>query len=341
MSTRTGARGSREEKRDGKRQPPDDAGAEAGAGTPSTGAIAPSLITEPGVYDIPAAHYHADPCPEPSLSSSICKMLCLESAAHAFHAHPRLNPGASEEEAERFDIGTAAHALLLEGRTAIAIIDAKDYRTLDAKSQREAAYARGLTPLLAARWADVQAMVASAREQLQEHTDGAAAMFTNGQAERTLVWRDGDVWCRARLDWLRVGSVAGVGVNIADPLARASIDDYKSTGATANPDAWTRSMFFAGFDLQAAWYIRGLKALTGVEATFRFAVQETYPPYALSVIGLNPDALLLAEKKCLYALDKWREARASGKWTGYPRRTCYATLPPIHESWWLEKEMTT
>ncbi len=291
---------------------------------------APVPITAPGIYDIQAWRYHADCCPEPSLSSSIAKMLCLESAAHAQHAHVRLNSAAVDEDAEHFDIGTAAHALLLEGDQNIAVIDAKDWRTNAAKAARDAARAAGQTPLLAARWTDVQAMVAAARAQLDRHRDGGAAMFTIGKPEQTLVWIEqltgdptADVWCRARLDWLRPGA----------------IDDYKTTSATANPETWTRTMFQAGFDLQAAWYLRGLRQLTGLDdALFRFAVQETYPPYALSVIGLGPDAMMLAEKKCLYALEVWRASRQTGDWAGYPRRTCFASLPMAHEAWWLEKE---
>lgn len=292
---------------------------------------APEIITVPGIYDLPAAAYHADCCPEPSLSSSIARRLCFDSAAHAQHAHPRLNPAALEEDAEHFDIGTAAHALLLEGQQNIAVIDAKDWRTNAAKAARDAARAEGKTPLLAARWADVQAMVGAARAQLDRHKDGGAGMFTTGQPEQTLIWLEqltGDplatVWCRARLDWLRDGA----------------IDDYKTTSASANPETWTRTMFQAGFDLQAAWYLRGLRTLTGLDdAIFRYAVQETYPPYALSVIALGPDAMVLAEKKCLYALEVWRASRKTGDWIGYPRRTCYASLPMAHEAWWLEKEL--
>jgi hypothetical protein len=288
-------------------------------------------VTGPGIYDMPASWYHSDCCPEPSLSSSIAKKLCLESAAHAQHAHVRLNPAAVEEEAEHFDIGTAAHALLLEGTQNIAVIDAKDWRTKAAKEARDLARGAGQTPLLAARWADVQAMVAAARAQLDRHKDGGAAMFTNGKPEQTLVWIEhddddptADVWCRARLDWLRPGA----------------IDDYKTAGATANPETWTRSMFSFGFDLQAAWYLRGLRHLTGLDdALFRFAVQETYPPYALSVVALGPDALMLAEKKCLYALEVWRASRKSRDWVGYPRRTCFAALPLAHEAWWLGREL--
>src|SRR4029077_1158679 len=104
------------------------------------------------------------------------------------HAHVRLNPAAIEEDAEHFDIGTAAHALLLEGHRNIAVIDAKAWGTNAARTARDAARAAGQTPLLAARWADVQAMVSAARAQLDRHRDGGAAMFTTGRTEQTLVW---------------------------------------------------------------------------------------------------------------------------------------------------------
>ena len=80
-------------------------------------------------------------------------------------------------------------------------------------------------------------------------------------------------------------------------------------------------------------------ALTGLRAEFRFAVQECFKPYALSVVALGPQAEMLAEKKVLYALDAWRAARKRNDWIGYARRTCYASLPPWHEAQWLEKEL--
>jgi hypothetical protein len=288
------------------------------------------VIDHPGVYAIPAATYHADPCPVPSLSASIAKKLCLASPLHAHHDHPRLNPAAVPDEADHFDRGTAAHAVLLEGGGDVVMVDAPDWRTKAAQAARQAARESGKTALLTKDVAEVIAMVGALRGQLDRHVDGGAAMFTAGEPEQTIVWiEDGDLWCRARVDWLRT-----------DPYA---IDDYKTTSASANPDQWARTMFAAGHDLQAAFYLRGLRAITGERlddpAAFRFAVQETFPPYAASVIALNPDAMLLAEKKVLYALEAWRTARASGDWFGYPRRTAYATLPAWHEAWWLEKEL--
>lgn len=287
-------------------------------------------IVEPGIYDMSAEAYHADPCPEPSLSCSIAKLICLSSPAHARHEHPRLNPTAVHEESERFDIGTAAHAVLLEGAAAVEIIDAQDWRTNAAKAARDAAREAGRIPLLAKVWGDVQAMVKAARVQLDRHKEGGHEMFSAGDAERTLIWQEDDgTWCRARLDWLR---------RVNGGLYPLAIDDYKTTGASANPDDWTRTLFQSGTDIQVAWYRRAVKALTGHEADFRFAVQENYPPYALSVISLSPGALMLAEKKVLYALEQWRTALDRNDWIGYPRRTCYADLPQWHEAWWLEKE---
>ena len=281
------------------------------------------IITEPGIYTIPAADYHADPCPTPSLSASIATRLCLASPLHAWHAHPRLNPAAVEAESEAFDLGTAAHALLLQHQKDVVIIQAENYRTSAARDARDQARAAGQIPLLARVWADVLEMATAARAQLDAHTDGGAAMFTDGEPEQTLIWQEDGLWCRARLDWLRLGA----------------IDDYKSTSASANPETWSRTLFAHGFDLQAAWYLRGLRALTGIDAIFRFAVQETSPPYALSVVGLGPDALLLGEKKCLYALEVWRECLATDHWPGYPTRTAWATLPAWEEARWLEKEL--
>jgi hypothetical protein len=276
---------------------------------------------KPGIYDeVSPADYHADCCPEPSLSSSIAKLLCLSSPAHARFAHPRLNPQAVQEEAEKFDIGTAAHAIILEGEAAVEIIDAPDWRTKLAKEQRDKARLAGKTPLLAKVWADVQAMVVSVRTQLEAHEDGRE-MFKNGKPEQTLIWQEPDgTWCRARADWLRPGA----------------IDDLKTTSGSANPDSWTRTMFSMGFDIQVAWYLRGLKALTGEDAIFRFAVVETEAPFALSVIGLGPDAMMLAEKKIQYALETWRRCLDEDDWPAYPKRTCWASLPAWHETWWLE-----
>lgn len=280
---------------------------------------------KPGIYDLSSDAYHADPGDRPSLSASIASILCSASPAHARAAHPRLNPDFARQEEQHFDIGTAAHWLLLQGDTAdvVTIVDAADWRTKVAQEQRDEARAAGRLPLLARHWDAVQAMVAAAREQLAQHT-AAPPLFVDGKPERTLVWEDDGVLCRARLDWLR------------DDYA--AIDDYKSTGRSASPEAWIRSSLVAnGGDIQVAFYLRGLRALTGAEADWRWCVQETSPPYALSVIAPGPDVLALGESKVQYALKAWRRGVESGVWPAYEPRVATAELPAWEDARWLEK----
>ena len=283
-----------------------------------------TLILEPGVYSMPMAEYLADPCVEPSLSASIAHILLTKSPRHAWTAHPRLNPDYVPNSDDAFDLGTAAHAYLLEGGGAFTLIPFPDYRTKASRDLREAARAAGRLPLLAEKWTDVQGMATAASQQLAAHP--APAPFVDGDPEQVLVWREGATWCRARLDWLH--------------HSRRAFDDYKTTSGSAHPDVWTRGPLFQhGFDLQAAFYRRGLEVVCGRLAEPRFVVQETAPPYALSVIGLGPDVLTLAEKKRLRALELWEACReAGGLWPAYPPQTCYAVLPPWEEARWMERE---
>ena len=282
-------------------------------------------IDRPGIYDLTMAEYLADPVgPAPSLSASIAHLLISRSPAHAKRQHPRLTPDYIAEESDAFDLGTAAHAYVLEGGFNLEIIDALDWRTQAARAARDAARAAGKTPVLAHRFVLVQAMAEAAREQLARHA-ARPIPLTNGQAERTLVWQEEGVWCRARLDWLH-----------ADHRV---LDDYK-TCQNANPEAFTRSLFAFGYSVQAAFYLRGMAAVFGeAERAFRFIAQETSPPYALAVMALAPDAMVLAEKQVQMALKLWRECLSSGEWPSYEPRIAYADVPAWIEAAWLAKEV--
>src|SRR5262252_7762054 len=107
-------------------------------------------VTEPGFYMMPAATYHRDPCPEPSLSNSIAKLLVYKSPEHGFHNHPRLNVGhRNGGDAQRIaEIGSVAHKLLLGAGAEIVEIPFADYYKGDAKDARANAYAAGNLPIL-------------------------------------------------------------------------------------------------------------------------------------------------------------------------------------------------
>lgn len=279
---------------------------------------------KPGIHTMTADAYHADPCSVPSLSASMAHLLLTTSPAHARQAHPKLNPEHERNEEAKFDVGTVAHALLLQGEDIAVIVDADDWRTNAAKEERDFARASGQIPLLAKHWEAVQAMVAAAREQLAEH-DAAPALFNDGKPEQTLIWEEPcGITCRSRLDWLRDD--------------HTTIDDLKTTARSANPEAYSRALFNVGGDVQAAFYLRGLKALTGADAEFRWVVVETAPPYALAVISPGPDVLALAEAKVEWAVQLWKQGIETDSWPGYPRQVCYAELPPWEETRWMERE---
>jgi len=272
-------------------------------------------VKEPGIYTMLADKYHADPAPEPSLSSSIAKVLLTQSPAHAKLQHPRLNPTFKEEESDRFDIGSAAHSLLLEGDGKMCVVDAKDWRTNAAKEQRDTARANGLYPVLPHQEFGIRTMVKVARDFME--TTELAGIFDKGKPEQSAFWRESDTWCRARLDWL------------ADDV----ILDYKTT-ESANPEGFSRQIIAMNHHVQAAMYQAGIYRLTGSLLPFIFLVQEITLPYACSLVGLSTPMGTLGERRYYRALKTWKECLKSGNWSSYTNRICYAEPP----TWALAQE---
>ncbi len=288
-------------------------------------------IEKPGIYNLPDDVYHADPCPSPSLSSSIANMILEKSPLHAWHKHPRLNPHHQEENRRTFDIGTACHALVLLGDDCVVEIDASNYKTKAAQEARDAAYALGKTPLLEHEKDAVEEMAVCLREQL-DLSDCAGAFYPeSGPPERTIAWRPRpNVWGRCKPDWLDFDS--------------SIIYDLKTTGGSAHPDAWARQHIKNGpYGVQAAWYRRGVSAVLGWDnPQFRFVVQESKPPYAISLIDLTPAALHVAEEKVDAALNQWAYCLEHDRWPGYPPRVVSIDAEPWELGRWEEiKERET
>lgn len=283
------------------------------------------MTLAPGIHDaVTAADYH-DGGDTPMLSASIARILVSKSPAHAKAAHPVLNPEREREESTKYDLGTSAHALLLQGDDIIETIVATDWRTKEAKEARDDARAAGKIPLLLEQAGDVRSMVAEAKAQLARHR-ATPPLFADGKPEQTLVWEDDfGVICCARLDWLRDDYQA--------------VDDYKTTSASADPEKWTRTMYGMGADVQVAWYMRGVEKLTGVRPVFRYVVQETYPPYALSVVDLAPSALALGVAKVESALSLWAQCLEADSWPAYTQHVASIEVPTYEEMRWLEREV--
>lgn len=280
----------------------------------------------PGIHTIAAEDYHADPCFQPSLSASIAHLLTSRSPLHAWTAHPRLNPDFARQQESKYDVGTCAHSLLLEGRNfedVARIIYMDSWRTKAAKELRDEARAEGKIPLLEKDAEAVTRLIEAAWAQLAEH-DATPPPFSDGLPEQTLIWEEDGITCRSLVDWIHE--------------SQRVIYDLKTTSASANPENWSRTCFQIGADVQTAFHLRGLQQLTGIHAEMRYVVVETYPPYALSINSLSPAALAVGREKVKRAMELWRECLANDSWPGYPNQVAYAELPPWEEARWLERE---
>lgn len=271
-------------------------------------------IDRPGVYDLPAGSYHADPVPSGSLSSSGARRLLPPSCPALFHQW--LTTG--QEHKSEFDFGHAAHALVLGIGAPTVVIDAKDWKTKAAQAERDAAYAVGATPLLRADYEQVQAMAAA----LAEHPI-ASALFQpgRGKPEQTLVWMDQEsgVWRRAMLDWLPDSNDTG----------RLIIPDYKTT-KSAQPGSLSKALYDYGYIQQAPWYLDGIEALDlspGGEPAFVFVFQEKTPPYLVTVVQPSPETVQWGRVLNRKALDLYRRCSTAGHWPGYTDEVISLSIP--------------
>lgn len=273
-----------------------------------------NALYNPSVFDdMPAEEYHADPAIEPSLSSGIAKLLVTASPLHAWHAHPRLNPQYEEEEDGIFDRGSAAHALLLQGDDLMVECQFDDWRKKEAKQMRDAVRADGKLPLLSKHVAGVKRMVEVAKKALLDselHTT-----IEDFHAERTVIWQEGDTWKRARFD--------------LQHRTRPLLLDYK-TVENADPFAFQRIIVPLGYDIQGAHYSDAYKAFNprDHEPDFVFLVQEREPPFACSLVGLEPSFLDLGQQKIRHATKLWANCLKQNDWPGYSHKIAWAA-PPV------------
>ncbi|HEY6115272.1 MAG TPA: hypothetical protein VI172_04870, partial [Candidatus Dormibacteraeota bacterium] len=101
-------------------------------------------MTAPGIYDMSEAEYHA----HPALSFSAAKKL-LHPSCPAIFRHAQDNPQPHKRE---FDLGHAAHKVVLGEGSELHVIGANNYRGKDAQQERDAAYDRGDIPVLPAEF---------------------------------------------------------------------------------------------------------------------------------------------------------------------------------------------
>lgn len=256
-----------------------------------------TVITEPGVYgDIPDAEYHADPVSAGSLSHSGARDLLPPSCPAKF-AYAR---GHGRKPKKEWDIGHAAHKLVLGVGAELVPVAATDWRTKAAKEQRDTARAEGKTPVLVEQYEQVQRMA----DAVRAHPLAGELFDTDHYAavEQSIFWQDQEfgVWRRARID-----SWCG-----------ARLVDYKTTTSAA-PEHVAKSIHSYGYHMQAAWYLDAVDAVDEPAEMFLLVFQETTPPYLVTVVQPDDTAVHIGRQLNRRALEIYRDCTDTGVWPGY------------------------
>lgn len=243
---------------------------------------------KPGIHDgISNRDYHADE----ALGSTSLKTLATRTPAH--YQHDLMHPKSSAA----FDLGTAAHSLILEqDESGIVVIDVDAKRGKVWTDPASAAEAEGKIALTSKEWAQVVAM----RDAVMAHPF-ARGLFTGHHAEQSVFWEEDGLMLKCRPDAWQPGALI----------------DLK-TARDANPNEFGKTAHEYGYHQSAAHYIDGVKAATGEELPFHFVLVEKTAPFLVSVVELDVEAINIGRQLNDRAKRIYRECAESGTWYGYP-----------------------
>lgn len=219
--------------------------------------------------DIPNEDYHAGV----GISSSYIRRFG-QSQLHAIEH--------KQESSPNLKFGTASHALLVEGQEAfdkeVKVITGSPY-TKAYKEEKAEYEEQGFIVLKESEAEIIHAMKDSMVYE------GNAYLNAKGKiAEASIYWYEDDVLCKCRPDL------------ICPPLNEPNSDnkivivDYKTT-VSCEPFAFNKSVKKYGYDMQAAWYRRGLLMAGYDVEDFMFIAQEKVHPYASKVFRITKEQI--------------------------------------------------
>lgn len=262
----------------------------------------------PGVYDeVPNERYHQ----LDAVGSTTLKGLLDPSLYGLYDSQGRVDLGRKTA----FDVGTAAHSLILEGDTdGVTVLPYKDWRTKAAQQDRDAAREQGVIPMLAHDWEPVLRM----RDAVMAHSV-ASKLLTGHVAEQTIIGTD---------------DATGQLVKVRPDARTRVIADLK-TVADANPYTVERKVIpERGYQQSAALYVDTVKQVIDLDLPFVLICVEKTHPYRVSVVEIGDDYLDDGRRRNRRALDLYHHGITSGQWPTWP--ATYTAEPPA----WLDHETT-
>lgn len=288
----------------------------------------------PGYYpDMPLADYYADPAKGDfgSLNSSGIPYIRNRSPLHFAIRSPvlveryGLTPAEDMKNAA-MHCGNVVHRLALGKGAEYDILDFDNFRTKEAQTAKKEAEAAGRSCVLKKDFGDMQRQADALRTHLNEMFFGEAWL-----PEVAFVWEEqtpfGPVQCRALVD-------------AYCPTLNHGVDLKATTDASA--DGIARNMPNKGYDLQNAWYSRGVCRVTECDPQrFQFTTLfgETKPPYGTQGFGLSEAWRTSAWDECQIALRLMAQCQQRDDFPGYSRNPRQLMPPAWLISRRLEREL--
>lgn len=284
-----------------------------------------SLIKIPGVYDISMDAYHnAECCPSPSISGSgLVTLAPPEPVPMKYWWNSTMNPKRDPVDTVALRVGKCVHTLLLEGIDAV-----QDAFVIDDLPRKGEGSGNAMKAFKARAEADGKIIIRAEGNATEIGWDNIQAMvkaidsypliraaFSDGRAERTIVWKDAEtgVWCRCRPDWL--------------PDDVTHIPEYK-TVRNASQWAFSSNINDYGYHIKAAHMMAGIEAVgLGKPKTFTHYVQEKDAPYLSAIHTVPRETLEYGEVQRRAALRNFANCLDSGIWPGYPENPQETGLP--------------
>ena len=270
-------------------------------------------ITTPQVIEgLDEIAYHADPCIEPSLSSSMAKTILRPGGP----ARLKQILDYGEQRKKVFDFGSAAHERILGRGQPVKAIDG-NRNAKAVKDEIAEAEAEGFLVLKSDEVARIDAMV----EAILAHPV-AAELLTAGAGKPELSMFDINPetgrWLRGRIDFLHSPQV---------------VVDYKTASQPVDAERWSRHAWDYGYHTQAAPYLR-LAVQLGLcdpDAAWLWIAQETTPPYLVAVHQASTELLDAGNTLLGRAITLWDRCLTLDDWPGLP-----TTITPIGLPHWAD-----
>lgn len=264
-------------------------------------------IKMPGIYHgMPIEFYHSDKaCIETSISSSGLRTIFNDSPAQYWDTSPYNKNRAEDKRNQAFNIGGAAHHLLLgetKFRTKYAIRPAqyKDWKTNEAKAWREVQEKKNLIALTADDLEDIKGMAdALFRDPVLRETK-----ILNGDIERSVFQKDATtgIWLKGRPDTV--------------PSTIMVPSDLKTT-TDVDINEVRRAVVKFRYDMQAALIRKLFREVLNIKIEgFALVFVTKKRPYLVQVVLLKEHDLDAAEEDNEVALKLFAQCWERKEWLG-------------------------